>query len=264
MTDLASRFVWYELMTTDTGRAKVFYGSVVGWGTRDASQPHMAYTLFTIGEQPIGGLMDLPEQARKMGAPPNWLGYVSVADVDVAASKVTSLGGTVHVPPTDIPEVGRFAVVSDPQKAAFTLFKPLPMQGEPPEPAEMGTPGHIGWHELYADDWEKAFAFYEAMFGWKKGEAIDMGEMGTYQLFSVDGGQAAGGMFNRPRSVPATFWLFYFNVDDVDTAAARVESGGGKVLNGPMEVPGGAWIIQCQDPQGAMFALVGARGQGHA
>lgn len=258
MTDLASRFVWYELMSTDTGSAKAFYGSVVGWGTRDASQPHMAYTLFTVGDRPVSGLMDLPEKARQMGAPPSWIGYISVADVDAAAAKVTSLGGTVHVPPADIPEVGRFAVVSDPQKAVFTLFKPLPMQGEEPETPAMGTPGHTGWHELYADDWEKALAFYGEMFGWQKADAIDMGEMGTYQLFAA-GGEPIGGMFNRPRSVPATFWLFYFNVDDIDTAVTRVESGGGKVLNGPMEVPGGAWIIQCEDPQGAMFALVGAR-----
>jgi len=262
MTEDASRFVWYELMTTNTGAARQFYGTVVGWGTRDASQPEMAYTLFTVGDVPVAGLMDLPYQARQMGAPPNWIGYIAVADVDAATAKVADLGGTVHVQPTDIPDVGRFSVVSDPQKAAFTLFKPLPMQGVQPEPPAMGTPGYIGWHELYADDWEQALAFYGAMFGWQKADAIDMGEMGTYQLFSAAGGEEPiGGMFNRPAEVPATFWLYYFNVDDIDTAVARVEAGGGKVLNGPMEVPGGAWIIQAQDPQGAMFALVGPRAQ---
>ncbi|WP_029073939.1 VOC family protein [Kaistia adipata] len=260
MTEDASRFVWYELMTTSTDAARQFYGSVVGWGTRDASQPGMAYTLFTVGDVPVAGLMDLPEQARQMGAPPSWIGYVSVPDVDAATAKVASLGGATHVPPTDIPDVGRFAVVSDPQKAAFILFKPLPMQGVQPDRPPMGTPGHIGWHELYADDWEKALAFYGAMFGWQKADAIDMGEMGTYQLFSTaGGGDPIGGMFNRPAEVPVTFWLYYFNVDDIDAAVRRVEAGGGKVLNGPMEVPGGAWIVQGQDPQGAMFALVGPR-----
>lgn len=257
MTDLASRFVWYELMTTDTAAAKLFYGSVVGWGTRDASQPNMAYTFFTVGERPVGGLMDLPEQARKMGTPSGWMGYISVGDVDAAAAKVTSLGGTVHVQPADIPEVGRFAVVSDPQKAAFTLFRPLPMQA-PPEDPEPGTPGYIGWHELYAVDWEKEFDFYSAMFGWQKGDPMDMGEMGIYQLFTT-GGPPIGGMFNKPRSMPSPFWLFYFNVDDIDGALIRVEGSGGKLLNGPMQVPGGDWIAQCKDPQGAMFALVGKR-----
>lgn len=260
MTDLASRFVWYELMTTDTASARLFYGSVVGWGTRDASQPHMAYTLFTVGERPVSGLMDLPDQARKMGARSGWIGYISVADVDAAAAKVASLGGTVQVQPTDIPEVGRFAVVSDPQKGVFTLFRPLPIQS-PPEDPEPGTPGHIGWHELYAEDWEKAFDFYAGMFGWQKGDPMDMGELGIYQLFTTAGGQMpVGGMFNKPRSMPTPFWLFYFNVDDIDAAVTRVEGGGGKLLNGPMQVPGGDWIVQCMDPQGAMFALVGKRG----
>jgi predicted enzyme related to lactoylglutathione lyase len=262
MSDLGSRFVWYELMTTNTAAARQFYGTVVGWGTRDASQPEMAYTLFTVGTIPVAGLMDLPHQATRNGAPAHWIGYVAVPDVDAATSRVAELGGTVHVRPTDIPDVGRFAVVSDPQKAAFTLFRPLPMEGvEPAQPA-MGTPGYIGWHELYADDWEQALAFYGAMFGWQKADAIDMGEMGTYQLFSAaGGGDPIGGMFNRPAEIPATFWLYYFNVDDIDAAVKRVELGGGTILNGPMEVPGGAWIVQGQDPQGAMFALAGGRTQ---
>ncbi|MCX5519593.1 VOC family protein [Kaistia defluvii] len=259
MTGQASRFVWYELMTTDPAGARLFYGSVVGWGTRDASQPGMAYTLFTVGENPVAGLMDLPGQARKAGAPPNWIGYVSVADVDAAAARAASLGGAVHVPPADIPQVGRFAVVSDPQKAVFTLFSPLPMQ-VPPEDPEPGTPGHIGWHELYAEDWQRAFEFYAAMFGWQKGEPIDMGDMGTYQLFTTaNGSMPIGGMFDKPRHMPAPFWLFYFNVDDIDAALTRVDGGGGKRLNGPMQVPDGDWVAQYMDPQGAIFALVGKR-----
>jgi predicted enzyme related to lactoylglutathione lyase len=257
MTDLASRFVWYELMTTDTAAARLFYGSVVGWGSRDASQPDMAYTLLTVGESPVAGLMDLPEQARKMGTPSSWIGYISVADVDAAAARVTSLGGAVHVQPSEIPQVGRFAVVSDPQKAVFTLFRPLPPEQAPEEPAP-GTPGYIGWHEYYAEDWEKAFAFYAALFGWQKGDPMDMGEMGTYQLFTA-GGPPIGGVFNKPHHMPPPFWLFYFNVDDIDAALVRVQGNGGKLLNGPIEVPGGDWIVQCKDPQGAMFALAGKR-----
>ena len=260
MTDPASRFVWYELITTNTGSARLFYGSVVGWGTRDASQPHMDYTLFTVGEAPVGGLMDVPEQARKVGVRSSWIGYISVADVDQAAEKVSSLGGTIHVQPADIPEVGRFAVVSDPQGCTFTLFRPRPIS-PPPEEPEPGTPGHIGWHELYAENWEEAFSFYSSMFGWEKGDPMDMGELGTYQLFTTEGGSMPiGGMFNKPPSVPTAFWLFYFNVDDIDAALTRVEGGGGKLLNGPMQVPGGDWIVQCLDPQGAMFALAGKRG----
>jgi predicted enzyme related to lactoylglutathione lyase len=257
MSDSQGRFVWYELMTTDTGAAKAFYGAVVGWGTRDANMPDMSYTMFTAGEVPVGGLMDLPEDARKMGAPPSWIGYVAVDDVDATADRAKHLGGIVHVPPTDIPDVGRFAIIADPQGASLALFRSSNPGRD--QPAEPGTPGRTGWHELYAADWEKAFAFYGELFGWQKAEAMDMGGMGTYQLFST-GGQTIGGMFNKPPTVPAPLWLYYFNVGDIDAATERVKAGGGQILLGPMEVPGGGWIIQGMDPQGVLFALVGNQG----
>jgi predicted enzyme related to lactoylglutathione lyase len=256
MTDQQGRFVWYELMAHDTEAAKAFYTKVVGWSTQDASVPGMAYTMFTDGKTPLGGLMTQPEDARKMGAPPSWIGYVAVNDVDAAAERIKRLGGTVHVPPTDIPNVGRFSVVADPQNAVFALFNsPNTCDAPLPEP---GTPGRIGWHELSAADWQKAFAFYSELFGWQKGDAMDMGAMGTYQIFSV-GGQAAGGMMNKPPIVPVPNWLYYINVADFDAAVDRVKTGGGQILNGPMQVPGGDWIIQGKDPQGAMFALVGQK-----
>lgn len=256
MTDQQGRFVWYELMARDTEAAKAFYTKVVGWSTQDGPVPGMAYTMFTDGQTPVGGLMAQPEDARKMGAPPSWIGYVAVNDVDAAAERIKRLGGTVHVAPTDIPNVGRFSVVADPQSAVFALFT-SPTTGDAPLP-EPGTPGRVGWHELSAADWPKAFAFYSELFGWQKGDAMDMGAMGTYQIFSV-GGQAVGGMLNRPAMVPVPNWLYYINVADIDAAIDRVKTGGGQILNGPMQVPGGSWIIQGRDPQGAMFALVGQK-----
>ncbi len=250
------RFVWYELMTTDTEGAKAFYGKVLGFGTTDSAIPGMVYSIFTLAETGVGGLIDLPEDAKKMGAPSTWVGYVGVDDVDATVGQIRSRGGAAYVPPTDIPDIGRFAVVADPQRATFAVFKPLTPMGNPPA---QGTLGRIGWHELSAADWEKAFAFYADLFGWQKADAIDMGPMGTYQLFAASG-QTLGGMFNKPPTIPAPFWLYYFNVDNIDAAATRVKEGSGEILNGPMQVPGGSWIVQCKDPQGAMFALVGPRG----
>ena len=260
MSDHQGRFVWYELMTTDPKAAERFYSAVVGWTAKDFPMGGgTTYTILSAGEAMAAGLMLMPEAAKKMGAPPNWSGYIAVDDVDAAAEKVKRLGGVIHMPPTDIPTVGRFAVAADPQAAAFILFKPLPPPTPPAVPA-LGTPGRIGWHELYASDWETVFAFYSDMFGWKKDQAMDMGPMGTYQLFTAaSGGPAIGGMFNKPAEVPATFWLYYFNVDSIDPAVERVTAHGGKIVNGPMEVPGGAFIVQCMDPQGAMFALTGPR-----
>jgi hypothetical protein len=254
MADQKGRFVWYELMAGDTEAAKAFYTKVVGWGTQDGPVPGMAYTMFTIGQTPVGGMMAQPEDARKMGAPPSWIGYVAVDDVDATAERIKRLGGAVHVPPTDIPNVGRFSVVADPQSAVFALFN-SPNTCDAPLP-ERGTPGHVGWHELSAADWQKAFAFYSELFGWQKADAMDMGAMGTYQIFSA-GGQPVGGMMNKPAMVPVPNWLYYINVADIDAAVDRVKTGGGQILNGPMQVPGGDWIVQGKDPQGAMFALVG-------
>jgi predicted enzyme related to lactoylglutathione lyase len=249
------RFVWYELTTTDVEAAKAFYAEVVGWGTQDTSMPGMAYTLFTVGETPVSGLMILPEDARKLGFRPTWLGYVGVNDVDATADRVKRLGGAVHVPPMDIPNISRISVAVDPQMATIALFKWLTDGQE--QPAELDAPGRVGWHELLAADWETAWAFYRELFGWQKADT-DTGVMGTYQLFSA-GGQTIGGMFTKPPAVPVPFWLYYFNVGDIDAAVKRVKAGRGQILDSPIEVPGGRWVVQCTDPQGATFALVGKR-----
>lgn len=251
------RFVWYELMTTDPAAARAFYASVVGWRVEDSHMPGMDYTLLYAGDTQLAGMAALPEEARRMGVPPHWLGYVAVDDVDAFTDRATRMGAAVHVPPMDIPGVGRFSIVADPQGASIALFRGASDSSGPQ--AEPNAPGHVGWHELYASDWEKALGFYAELVGWGKGETMDMGEMGVYQLFS-NGDRTVGGMFNKPPMVPMCFWLYYFNVGDIDAAASRVTENGGTVMMGPHEVPGGGWIVQCSDPQGAMFALVGRRG----
>jgi len=261
MSASEGQFVWHELMTTDAAAAKAFYGAVVGWGAQAAPAPNTAYTLFTAaGGTPVAGLMDLPEAARRAGAPPHWIGHVAVAEVDAAAERARRLGGTVHLPPTDIPEVGRFTVVADPQGATIALFRPSRAWPDGAAP-EQAMPGRVGWHELAATDREAAFAFYSALFGWQKAEAIEVGgPVGTYQLFAA-GGRVVGGLFTRPAAMPGPFWLYYVNTADIDAAAGRVREGGGQILFGPVQVPGGDWILQYTDPQGAVAALVGKRGQ---
>jgi predicted enzyme related to lactoylglutathione lyase len=246
-------FVWYELMTSDDQAAQDFYAEVVGWGTQDAGQPSMKYTLLVAGDAPVAGLMALPKEACDAGAKPGWIGYVGVDDVDACVQRIEKAGGKTHMPPTDIPGIGRFAMVADPQGATFSLFKGAAPMDQPP--ADASKPGLVGWHELYAVDGEKAFGFYADMFGWTKSEAIDMGEMGRYQLFTA-GGAPIGGMMTKPASLPMPFWNYYFQVDGIGAAMERLKSGGGQVINGPMQVPGGSWIVQGLDPQGAMFSLV--------
>jgi uncharacterized protein len=254
MSQSANPFVWYDLMTTDAPSALAFYRAVTGWDTM-AGPPDSGYTVLTAGTVPIGGLMELPHAARDAGARPGWMGYVGVGDVDAVAARVVQAGGVLHRAPEDILDIGRFAVVADPQGAAFTLFNGT---GEAPAAAPPWAPGHIGWRELCAADWETAFAFYAALFGWTKGEAIDMGPMGIYQLFAT-GDAAMGGMMTRQDPSIRPFWLYYINVDDINAAATRVRDAGGQIRNGPHQVPGGSWIVQGVDPQGAVFAMVAPR-----
>jgi predicted enzyme related to lactoylglutathione lyase len=248
---MANRFFWYDVMTTDPKAAETFYRDVVGWATQDAGAP--GYTLFTVDGRGVAGLMAIPEDARQSGVEPAWTGYIQVADVDGTAARLMRAGGHLHKGPIDVPGIIRFAVVADPQGAAFTIAQPLSDAASPFPAAD--TPGTIGWHELRAEDWRSAFAFYENLFGWTLGEAHDMGPMGTYQLFAA-GGDAIGGMMTKPPEMAQPHWVYYINVPAIDAAAARIVAAGGTVGNGPMQVPGGQWIVQATDPQGAAFALV--------
>ena len=252
MTKSYGKFVWCELMTTDTEAATTFYGTVIGWKSRGSGIPDRDYSMFTAGERPVAGLMALPPSAAGSGAKVGWIGYIAVDDVDATAERIKAAGGRLHHGPDEIAGVGRFAVVADPQGAVFALFRPSGA-GEGP-PAHDPAPGHVGWHELSAANRDTAFDFYAGLFGWTKADAIDTGPMGVYQIFAA-GGVATGGLMSRhePKIPPA--WLYYFNVDAIGAAMGRVNDAGGKVLNGPMQVPGGGWIAQCRDPQGGMFAL---------
>ncbi len=249
-------FIWYDLMTTDTVAAQAFYGAVFGWRAQESGVPGMDYRVLSLGETGFGGVMSLPAEAAAGGARPGWIGYISVSDVDDYAARVKQAGGAVHRAPQDIPGVGRFAVVADPHGAVFMLFKGA--EAMAPSPADPNAPGLPGWRELHAGDGVSAFAFYSGLFGWTKDQAMDMGPMGVYQIFAV-GGVAKGAVMTKTAEMPAPAWLYYFNADDIDAAAGRVASNGGTIINGPHEVPGGMWIVQCLDPQGAMFALVGPR-----
>jgi len=255
MSKPSGSFVWYELLTTDTSAARAFYSDIFGWHVQDVGGTPDHYHVFSVGAAPVAGLMLLPEEALAMGARPGWMGYIGVDNVDAAVFRVTQAGGTLYRGAEDVPGVGRFAVVADPQGAPFTLFTATPEQTRPTPPAA-GTHGTIGWHELHASDLEAAFAFYADMFGWTKTTAFDLGPMGTYQIFATpDGG--SGGMMTKDETVPSPFWAYYISVDSVEAAVARVKAASGQILQPPTQVPSDTWISLGLDPQGAMFAVVG-------
>lgn len=250
---MTTRFSWYELMTLDTAAAKDFYGAVIGWQTQKWEAAD--YTMWTAAIGPVGGLMTLPEQAKAMGAPPHWMGYLSVANVADVATRATELGGRVYVPPTELPDGARFAVLADPTGASFGVHQSAP---NAPAMAERGRGlGEFSWGELMTSDPAAAWRFYATLFGWVSSGSMDMGpETGSYDMFTThEGANSIGGMMKLPPGVPVSNWLHYINVADVAATIAQVKERGGTVLYGPQEVPGGGQIAAFIDPQGAAFAV---------
>lgn len=246
-------FVWYELSTTDPEAAAAFYTELVGWTTAAGSlqdAPNMpAYTEFQLGGESIGGIMETPAGVREAGIPPHWMGYITTDDLDATVEKVPSLGGQIHMPPHEIPTVGRFAVLADPQGGVFTAFESKTPVSQHP----MKT-GGFGWHELMTTDLDAALEFYSALFGWTCTQQME-GDDFRYVLFGFGEEDTIGGIGELPEGAPRPVWQYYINIDDLEASIDLLKSLGGKVVFGPMEVPGGGLIAQCADPQGAMFAL---------
>ena len=220
-------------------------------GAAAVPDPSMPYTMFTRGEVPIGGSMQLPDEAVKMGAPPHWIAYIGTPDVDKTVAQALAMGARTYVAPTDIPNDRpvRGARRCRRVRRSRSSRRRTSSRRAPPEL------GDISWHELAAADAAAAFDFYSALTGWEKTGEQDMGPMGVYRMFGRQG-HPLGGMFEKPADMPAPpHWLLYVRVADINAAADAVTANGGQVLNGPMEVPGGDWIVQCLDPQGAVFAL---------
>jgi len=247
----ASNFIWYELLTSDPDAAQIFYRDVVGYTIIPSVNPELDYRMWALGKVVLGGMMEIPEKAAKMGMPPTWVGYLGVDEVTDAVNAVVAAGGQVRMPSMTIANIGRMAMVTDPQGAPFYVMRPNHGGAFTSFGTELG---QCGWNELHTSDGEAAKDFYVKHCGWTLDAPLDMGPMGKYHLFSIDG-TPSGGMMTNPQ-VPHPMWVFYLNVADINAAKARVEEGGGTVIMGPQEVPGGQWVINGIDPQGAFFGLV--------
>lgn len=250
---MAQNFCWVELLTGDVDAAENFYGEVFGWVCKKPGAAERDYRVFFHDGDAVAGLMTLPEEALHQGARPSWFGYIESPEIDAEVQKISAEGGALYRPPETLPKIGRFAVVADPQGAAFALWKDL-TGIKLPEPERMKI-GRVGWRELLTDDVDKAFAFYARHFGWTEAGVHDLGALGAYKMFAA-GGAPIGGMFKRPAEVPQSFWNYYFVVGDLDAALEKAVRLGAKIAHEPAEAPGGLMMAQCFDPQGAFFSLV--------
>ena len=247
------RFVWQELTTEDPSTAVAFYSKVVGWHAHPHPS-HPTYTEFGIGSSHNAGMMALTDDARAAGVRSNWQPYIGVSDVDATAASAGQLGGKVVNAPQDIEHVGRFATLNDPQGGVFAVFKPSG-SGSGSAPSAVVPVGAFAWQELATSDYEAAFAFYGKLFGWQVMHRMDMGPQGTYLIFGADGVQLGGMYKMHTERSSKPYWLPYAEVSSADAAATAATGAGGRIIVGPMDVPGGGRMAQVLDPSGAMFAL---------
>jgi hypothetical protein len=250
-------FIWYELMTPDAEGSKAFYDAVVGWNIGEAAAEYNGYRMINRQDGGFaGGVLPLTAEMQQHGARPTWLGYVFVPDVDQAVSAIEAAGGK-GLMTHDIPNVGRIAMVTDPQGAPFYVMKPIPPEGRENEQSDVFSADKIGrcsWNELQTSDVDAARRFYGDQFGWGSDEYMDMGEMGLYRFWDRNG-ERMGALFEIKNEQP--HWRFYFRVASIKAAKETAEQKGGTIHMGPHQVPTGDWIIIGTDPQGAKFALVG-------
>jgi predicted enzyme related to lactoylglutathione lyase len=259
MPALHGSLIWYELMTGDADAAEAFYGKVVDWTIAPMPGADRGYRMITMPDGAVGGLLPLTQDMIDHGARSTWLMYVGVDDVDATVQAIAAAGGKTLMPAWDIPGIGRMAMAADPQGAPFYLMNPIPPEGGGASTSFSTTlPGRCRWNELRAADLDAALAFYKAVFGWEVSGSMPMGPMGDYMFLSHDGEPIGAAMGGATAEQPPS-WLHYFRVADIDVAAEAVKAGGGAVLHGPHEVPGGDRVFIARDPQGAGVGFV-ARG----
>jgi len=260
MSNKHGDFIWYELITGDADAAQVFYAAVLGWTFNSAGEGDIDYRQFAMNGVHVGGVLPLTQAMQGGGMRPCWLGYIGVEDVDRMALAIDSAHGAVHMPPQDIPGVGRFALVADPQGAMFYVMTPIPQPGGGGSQSFAATEtkvGHCAWNELSTSNPAASLNFYHDLFGWVKDGEMDMGPLGKYEFLRHD--FMLGAMMPKLPDTPAPVWTYYFSVPDIDAAVSVISANGGAIARPPSEIPDGRFSLNAIDPQGAAFALVGPR-----
>ncbi len=267
MAEMPGSFIWYELMTTDANAAAKFYGAVVGWKIAERGNPDVAggrdYRSIARSDGGMaGGVLQLTQDMLSHGAKPTWLGYLHVTDVDTATKAIAADGGQIHLPKMSLP-VGDIAMVTDPMGTPFYVMRPIPPSDNPDAKSDVfdtKAEQRVRWNELASPELARAKAFYAKHFHFEFNDVMPMGAMGDY-CFIDHNGVRLGAIMQKPEHSPIATWLFYFGVKSVAAAKRAIEAGGGKIINGPHQVPGGDWIVIGIDPQGAPFGCVGPQGE---
>jgi predicted enzyme related to lactoylglutathione lyase len=243
-------FCWVDLATTDQEGAKAFYTGLLGWQIEDmpvGDDSGTVYSMAMLDGKPVAAIAPQPQMQRDAGVPPAWNSYVSVESADTAAERAKELGATVHAPPFDVLDVGRMAVIQDPQGAFFMVWEPRRHIGA----GLVNQPGALCWNELASPDVDASTSFYGDLFGW---EIASMGDSAMGPYFAIKNGEGNNGGVRPAREGEPPNWLAYFACEDLDAALVKVDELGGSKMAGPIDIEI-AKIGVVADPQGAIFAL---------
>jgi predicted enzyme related to lactoylglutathione lyase len=244
---------WTDLASPDLAASEQFYGTLFGWdcSEEDTGDPNNPYVMVRQGGKDVAGMMKLSPEMQAGGMPPVWSTYVTVTDVDAAATKAKELGGAVLSGPMDVMDAGRMAVIADPTGAVFCIWQPRGTIGA----QIVNEPVSLTWNELMSPDVEAAKQFYGGLFGWKS-ETMEMGGEGPAYTVWMLGENSIGGAMAPPMEGMPAFWGVYFSVADCDATVAKAQELGANVLNGPMDVPEVGRMAALMDPQGAAFNVI--------
>jgi predicted enzyme related to lactoylglutathione lyase len=241
---------WVDLGSPDLPVSIAFYGRLFGWEAQDAGPDSGGYHMFTLRGKYVAGLGPLMAE----GQPPAWTTYISVADADATVAAAGAASGAVIMPPMDVFDSGRMAILADPTGAIISLWQPNKHIGA----QLVNEPGTLCWNELMTRDPDAAIEFYEKVFGWKAHASTDASPDMNYTEFKLNDRSIAGMMpmgDDFPAEIPAN-WLVYFAVADCDEAVSVVESAGGSVAMAPMDIPAIGRFATVTDPAGAVFSVI--------
>ena len=242
-------FSWADLRTTDGAAAKAFYTTLFDWDPIDYPIPGGGvYTMLQQEGKDVCALSEMAPQEQAQGMPPVWNSYITVDDVDATTAKVSTLGGHVMMPPMDVMENGRMAVIQGPTGGIVSLWQTNQHKGA----GIFNIPNTMSWNELATRDTEAAKVFYTSLLGWE----AQSNEMG-YTMWT-NNGRPNGGMMqiNEQWGNIPPHWAVYFSVADCAAIAGKVNELGGNILQPPFKAGEAGIVSVLQDPQGAVFSVI--------
>ena len=255
-------FCWLELGTTDQAGAKKFYSTLFGWEVNEVPmEDDSVYTMLTLRDKDVGALYQLNEEQRKQGIPSHWMNYVCTESADTTAARASAAGATLVMPPFDVQDYGRMAIMSDPQGATFAVWEPRTHTGV----QIINETNAAVWFELATSDPVAAGEFYRQVFGWRaKTDTSAENPYTEFQPADPNEQRGIGGMLQIREEwgqVPP-YWMVYFAVDDCVQKTEQAGSLGATILKAPASIPNVGIFSVLQDPQGAVFAIIDLSGMG--